>query len=68
MTLSRLETKAFLDKVCMEGLDYAVENYPPKGTGPQGKMERLLHNYGKAMAELKEHIEEVREAWGIEVI
>ncbi len=55
----------FIYKVDMEGLSYAIENYMSENTGDE-KFDKLASQLRIAQVNMEEHIEELRNAYGIE--
>lgn len=64
--MSKEDAEQFCFKVDMEGLDYAIQNYCPKDTGDT-KFEKLIDAAHKAIEDIEGYIEELREAYDIEV-
>lgn len=64
--MSRSDAQAFLFKVDMEGLSYAVKNYAPTDTGDE-RFDKLLEKLRAAQEEMEDYIEEIREVYNIEV-
>ncbi len=64
--MSKEHAEAFLSKVDMEGLSYAVGNYAPKDTGDE-RFDSILYTFQAAHKIMEAYIEELREKYDIAV-